>query len=544
MIRLKYIYLLVCATLLFDFTVCSQFISVSAVNYFKYGTGFENYGEANSVGRRKKEYFDNYLETKFFLQNITLGMRLDVSNPPEYGIPFRGIKKKFIEYSKDGISLRVGDLYTLFSRGLSLNLFENRNLAYDTNLEGLKFEYRTKILRLELVGGTINFLEPSTLYDQNQRFENYNIRSGSLELYPLKFLSFGGNFVWAESNLPTPIPDIFDNTIVKIPEFFIKMNTSYFDVYASYAIKNTKIGSVDSATGSGFYSSLSHTGSGYGVTLEYKDYRFDIVDPFQRSAYFRPTRSLPFQNPPIVHKEHTFTLVNRYPHVVDFNDETGVQLDAFIAINSILTLNTNFAIASRHYQYQLDLPTFTLLRSEKGNPFLPSLSNERSPFWEIYFDIEYYFKDDSYFRLGFDRRAEIQFEILHPTKKVQQLRSTTIPFEIQYVLNHDWSVKTTTESQWIYKFPFVDAYYNHYFSISLTKSPSISVGFRYEFTTSKYEPENRKNWSAIEAGYKFGDNHIVTVAYGRERGGQICSNGICRQVNPFDGFRLSITSTL
>lgn len=97
---------------------------------------------------------------------------------------------------------------------------------------------------------------------------------------------------------------------------------------------------------------------------------------------------------------------------MDFNDEVGFQIDAFFALNEHITLNTNLSVASRHYDYELNQSTFQFERKKVGSDFLPSLNKLRSPFWEIYFDVEYFFPDeiDSYLRIGFNRRSEIKNE--------------------------------------------------------------------------------------------------------------------------------------
>lgn len=542
---LRKLFYLIALNLFFNSILLSQYVSANVANYLKYGTGFENFGEAGMVGRQKKEYLDNYLDTRFYIQNFSLGFRLDVSNPPEFGLPNRGIRKKFIEFTADGVNLRAGDVYTLFSRGLSLNLFENRMLAYDTGLEGIKAEYQSDFFKAQIVGGEINFLEPSTINFSPPRFEKYNIRAGLVEFSPINMVAFGGSMVWAESNLPSYFSETFDTTRIKIPEFFFKLRIYDFDMFASYAIKNTKIGAIDSSTGNGFYSSVSYTGSGYGITFEYKNYQFDVDDPLKRLSTFRPTRMLPFQNPPIVHKEHYYSLLKRYQHLVDFNDEVGFQIDAFFSVFESFTLNTNFSAASRHHAYEFDWVKFEHVRKNKGNPNLPSFTNERSPFWETFIEAEYYFGGlNSYVKLGFNRQVKINYELFHPTIKAQPLRQTAIPAEIQYVINDEWGIKSNLESQWVSKFPLAKKFYNQLIGFSVSKSPNISFGIKYEFTDNEYELRNQKEWIIIEASYKIGNNHIVTFSYGDERGGQICTSGICREVYPFSGVRFSITSNL
>ncbi len=537
-------YLLIILFLFFPISrISSQDFSTSVSNQLKAGSGFEYFGE--SLTKQKKNYFENFSDVRIFSPKLTIGFRLEYSNPPEYGLNFIGLRKKFIEFGGNGLNLKAGDFYTLFGKGLSLNLFENRNLAFDNGLNGLKATYETNFLKAHLVGGDLDFLEPLSIYLGNPRIENYKVRGALLEILPIKNLSIGGSFVYSEGKLPSVISNI-DTIEVHIPEIFIKTKIKDLDLFASYAIKRTSLSGKDTSRGSGFYSSLSYSGEGFGITFEYKDYRFDIVDPSRRSDLFRPTRALPFQNPPIVHKEHIFTLTQRLPHVVDFNDEVGFQIDAFVSITDQLTLNTNFALASKHYDYSLNPSTYQFERKKVGSEFLPSLNKLRSPFWEVYLDLEYYFPDeiDSYLRIGFNRRSETKNEQMNLYRPIQPTRITTIPLEVQKVWDENLSSKFISESQWVLEFPQTERFFNQLLAISMNLYSKLSLGMRYELTTNKFEIGGRKNWIVFEGGYRLGTNHSLILSYGRERGGTVCSNGICRQVLPFDGFRLLLTSNI
>lgn len=535
--------LIIGVLLLLHLPLFSQDISSSVSNYFKTGSGFEYFGESQT--KQKKNYFENISDVRIFLPKFTVGFRLEHSNPPEYGLNFTGLRKKFIEFDGYGLKIRAGDFYALFSKGLSLNLFENRNLAFDNGLEGLKAVFENDYLKAQIVGGDLNFLEPLSLYLGNPRIENYKVRAASLEILPIKYFSIGWNFVYSEGKLPSII-SITDTIEVNIPEMFLKTRIKNFDLFISYALKKTSMSGNDTSKGSGFYSSLSYSTEGFGITFEFKDYRFDVVEPLRRTEIFRPTRALPFQNPPIVHKEHIFTLTQRLPHIVDFNDEVGFQLESFISLSNLLTLNTNFALASRHYNYKLNQNTFQFEREKVGSDLFPSLNKLRSPFWEIYLDIEYFFPEevDSYLRIGFNRRSETKNEQMNFYNPIQPIRITTIPLEIQKVWSDLISSKLVSESQWIYEYPQTEKFFNQFFGFSVTFKSKYSFGLRYEITTNKFETGSRKNWLVFEGGFRFGPNYTLILNYGRERGGTVCSNGICRQVLPFDGFRMSLTTNL
>lgn len=541
---MKYFFQNVLLAILFTANISfTQNIATTVSNALRYGTGNENVGEAGQF-EIAKEYLDNISDVRLFASNFTLGFRLELSNPPEFGIPFRGLRKKYIEFQKENFSVRAGDSYALFGRGLALHLFENRTLAFDNSVEGIRATYRRKYFSATILGGDIHFVEPSTLLIPPLRKENYQLRAATTEINIIKQISLGASYTWAQGFLQTFLPEINDTIVANIPEVFASLRFPFADAFVSFAEKKTRVGNIDSAVGSALYFSLSHSGKQYGVTMEYKNYHFDIVHPFNPSFsnVFRPTRMLPFQNPPIVHKEHSLTLLTRYPHLVNFNDEVGFQLDGFFAVNPNMTLNGNFSMASKHNAYEINWKNFQLKKLSRGKSWLPSLAKERAPFWEWYFDVDYFFKgEESYVKIGYDRRSEIVYEIF-AFEHEQYQRITVVPLIVQYAFDEIWSVKISSEQQWLNKFPTKKRYYTQLISMQLSHSPDFSFGFRYEFTDSPNEPKKKKNWLVFECGYRIGTNHTLTLAYGSERGGQVCSNGICRTVNPFNGTRFSMTN--
>ena len=102
---------------------------------------------------------------------------------------------------------------------------------------------------------------------------------------------------------------------------------------------------------------------------------------------------------------------------------------------------------------------------------------------------------------------------------------------------------------------------NHLIAIGLGKSPYWSLSLTVESSsTYEYGPiknsiinpleslmENIVNldnkWIAIEFMLNINSNTRIDLMYGTQRGGIICSNGICRYVEPFDdGFKLSLST--
>lgn len=526
-------------------------VNVSVSNFLRYGVGKEVVSSVST----KRDYVENLTETKISFREFLVGFRLLYDAPPEYGVEFVGIKKRYLEFRRDNLYIRAGDSFSLYGRGLALNLFESRALAYDTGIDGIKMEYHTKFAKLNLTGGNLSYVDILNL----TRKESYKLRAGSVEIMPMREFSLGMNFVSGKYEPPTNTspyqPARFD-----IPEYFGRVRIADIDLYASYAEKRTALTVLGDTTGThkgtAFYGSASYTAESFGISFEYKDYRFAITGPLERGDPNFSKRAFAFQNPPIVHKEHSFTLLTRYPHVIDFNDEVGYQVDVFYTLFEKLTGALNVAASSRHYTYSSTdpnqpFPTMYTTPGREGS-FLPNMSSRYSPFWEIYTDIQYYLREggNDYILIGFNRRSDevVNEKIVPPlvSPGIDVTRTTAIPFSLQYTLDDEWVVKFTSERQWVYegKNSVEPRYYNQLFTVSVSRSPSYAIALRYEFTTDNGTVDRRKDWTAVDVNYRLSSRHTVTFTVGGDRGGQVCANGVCRFVNPFLGVRASIVSYL
>jgi hypothetical protein len=51
-------------------------------------------------------------------------------------------------------------------------------------------------------------------------------------------------------------------------------------------------------------------------------------------------------------------------------------------------------------------------------------------------------------------------------------------------------------------------------------------------------------WASIDMIYNVNQNHQLSLSYGSQRGGVLCSNGVCRYIQPFEnGFKIGLVST-
>ena len=433
---------------------------------------------------------------------------------------------------------------------MSLNTFEDRALAYDTGIDGVRIGYENTFkfknslqVKAQIIGGNINFRD----YLDPYRVENYKLRNAYLRVSPLKPLTMGLNYVHSNGILPEEGFLTYVNSDVSEGYFNIDYKSLQF--YTSYAYKSSVISpneiyNASTANGDGLYSALSYTFGNLGMTLEYKNYRFDITLPDNRSNT-RPSRMLPYQNPPTAQKENNSVLTSRNPHVVDFNDEVGGQIDFVYVPNDKLSFNLSGSIASKHYQYT-DIDTSSVIsyeRVDRGDSWLPDMNNAFSPFWELYLEAEDYATDKIYGKLALALQQNVLYNQINPGSS-EIIKTTTIPLEFRYSFTDVYSLTFINETQWANNSINIGDknFMNQYNSLTFSSSPSLVLTVTSEFTNNDDEPTGKSSWFTGEIAYKLNQSNTFGVSYGSERGGLKCTNGICRFVQPFEGFRVLIST--
>jgi hypothetical protein len=506
----------------------------SLSNVLRYGNGQQ------SIGTVKEEfkYFENLTDVRVqFPYNFTAGIRLLYDIPPEVGFEFKGLKRRFVEYDAGFIYARLGDFSQLYGRGLAINLFENRGLGYDTWMDGLNLKYKHNFFNASVVYGTLNFDDSVDI----ARHEIHRLRGGNFELTPLKALTVGLTYIFSKSTLEL-IPDNKELEI-NLPSFYLNYSFADFNLSFDYANKKTKnLTDELTSNGAGYYSSISYNRERLGITLDYKNYFFDESDPFERNDITRYSRMMPFQNPPIVMKEHSYTLLTRSIHEVDFNDEIGLQLDLIYALADNTELNFNASLASRRNYYVYDQANFEFNKQSRSTNFIPSSNKEYSPYWEVFGEVIHYFNPTTFFKLAFALRESTIYDEFFDGINNHIIRSTVIPIQINQTVSSFYSFEAEIEYEKVFDNFNVSQmdYHNILFTLTNVFFSQGTLTLRYELTNNEYDVSEKMDWFTIEAGIRIFEKNTLVVSYGSEKGGQVCSNGVCRYLQPFEGFRFSL----
>lgn len=511
-------------------------ISPSVSNYFRYGTGERSLGTFKGDFR----YSENLTDIRVGLPyNFSAGVRILYDTPPETGLEYRGIKRRFAEYNDGDLFVRLGDFSSIYGRGLALNLFEARGLGYDTWMDGLNIRYSRGMISGGLIYGDLDFKDSIEI----ARNEKHRIRGGNLEITPVKNLKIGGSFIYSESNFN--LVGFSKEEKVLLPSVYANYRAGKLSFIFDAAYKESEnITDKSRSSGTGVFASVTYSGDGIGITLDYKNYRYDERDPFGRNDITRSTRMLPFQNPPTAIKEHSYTLLTRAIHEVDFNDETGFQVEIFYSLDENTGLNFNGSLSSRHNSFSYDESIFAFRKEERYLSFLPSADKKFFPYYEVFGEIEHYFSESNYMKAAAGYRSKVFYDEFFGGKNNHEITSLVIPLQLNNTLSNFYSYEAEIQGERVYD-NFnrgQEVFYNLLFTFINTVKSSLTLTLRYELTDNNHDLSGKKNWFTIEAGYRINQGNSAVISYGSERGGQICSNGVCRYIQPFEGFRVSLLS--
>ena len=161
------------------------------------------------IGENKSGFYYNETLINYNLEygNFYNWLQFEFSDPPEMGRSLNKMRKLQIEYKTDYLSLKFGDLFEIWGRGLVLNSVDDQALDRDTGIRGLNFSYSRNSFTMQFISGKSS-IEQTTIYASgfNNRKHNYTTDHS---LYGLDLLySFGSHkigtsFLQSKEDHPT-----------------------------------------------------------------------------------------------------------------------------------------------------------------------------------------------------------------------------------------------------------------------------------------------------------------------------------------------------
>ena len=121
-------------------------VSYTISNELKYGDGkkITNLGSATPT-ESDYNYFENLLDINTTLNNnLSIYSQFEISNPPIFGPSANRINAGYFEYTNDNLLVTIGNIYTVYGRGLMVNTYQVQNVDFDNSLFGVNIEYQLR----------------------------------------------------------------------------------------------------------------------------------------------------------------------------------------------------------------------------------------------------------------------------------------------------------------------------------------------------------------------------------------------------------------
>ena len=457
-------------------------------------------------------YTENRFDLNIFYKDFQSWIQYEYSNPPDIGFPINDIRKFRIEYGHDNYTIKLGDIYEFWGRGLVLNQIDDQTTNFDNGIRGMFLGYEKGWLTFNHINGNSN------VWDFGQdlripRYKNSHNVSANQILFDLNSLSLGISHLSSKENHMLMFGDdaFISHNMKGIYGSWILDNMDLFVEYVDkVSTEKNNIGPLDSLkSGHGVYLNFNIYGGNWGLTTEYKRYAFDTGH-----SGFTPDdygNRIAFQAMPTLVREQNSTLLGRVAHQFNFNDERGVQVSL---TGSILNLDviSQYAHLSRNEEWQSQTLLNWVDTSIDG--YLPGSNPSALPYWENYLEISgSQLNDNLYFKLGRGQNRGI-LEILRYFKGEQQDR----------IINSFWEYDTVVTDFYGEVYTIIDS--AEVFDTSFTDLYSVENKMWQELKSITYP---------LELSYLFNNGYSVSINFEyQEKQLRNTSNGNSREYNASD----------
>ncbi|MCS7073080.1 MAG: DUF6029 family protein [Bacteroidia bacterium] len=499
---------------------------------------------------------NGFLNLQYQREAISAGIRYENYLNPLLGFDRRftgqGIPFRFISYTKDKLSVTVGNFYEQFGTGMTLRTYYEPALGFDNVLDGVKASITPirGIYLKGLIGKQRSFWEKGVGI----------IRGGDCEII-LNELSdsflvngprimLGGSFVsrfQPGKTLTTP------NFEYKLPENVAiysaraRIQWGKFMFEGEYARKSDDPGTLANrydlpgATdpiliyrkGEALYLMAAYSKKGLGISLAAK--RLDNID-------FRSDRNAIGNNlnvnflPPLA-KQHTYRLPTLYLYATQPNGEMAIKGDVVYTIKKGTVLGGPYGTTIQLSYANVHSLDTTRFLDERGY---------ESGFWKVgkklyYSDLNIeitrkwssLFKSTlSYLNINYDKDQILGLTGFGLVKTHIGIADLTFNINDKHAIRTEFQIMETKQDfgSW------------GMFLVEYTIAPKFFIAFFDEYNYGNKNPEKRIHYFSGNFGINLPTTRIQ-VGYGRQREGIVCVGGVCRQMPASNGFFLSITSS-
>jgi hypothetical protein len=495
---------------------------------------------------------NNYLNLKTYSdKNWNFELQIESYSPKallNYSPNFEevGISTFNVQYNKKKLNIQLGNFYEQFGSGMILRSWEDKDLGINNSVRGMNAKYRIndKINITTIIGDQKKGFKYSKGYiiGFDSEFDASDIlKSDSTFLLGLSYVGRNDNITKSESykkmtNLFSGRIDYSSNSFYTNIELIHKTKDA---IKIFGGLSNTFI-----KEGSALLYNAGIFKNGFGLDFTFR--RLENMSVYsERVAFGNLYNESIINYLPALTKQHDYSLTNLYVYAAQPNvsfqsknltkvGETGFQTDIYyfikedtflggeygtnLAFNWSLWNNLDGEFDYFNQKYETDLFGF-------GKKYFSEISFEIRKKWSKKFDNILLFVNQFYNKkLIEETLGEIKSNILvlESTYKINQNKSLRL--ELQHLTTEDdtknWSA--------------IGLEYN------ISSAVSIYISDLYNYQNP--DIVEKIHYYNLGGSYSKGINRY-TINYGRQRGGLVCTGGICRYVPESTGFNFTITTS-
>jgi len=440
----------------------------------------------------KKNFLEDILNVDAIYGNFSGNIEGYIYEPSFVKSSLRkeGVRRRFVEYKNPRWSLRLGNSYQCIGRGLILYQTPETPGNIDRDIDGFFSDYTIKFLTLSLLSG-----KPKNILFSNGEYTITNdttdiIQGGNLDFNLFPSFPFALNFI----RLSSEDPGVEKPRQVYLYGFNANFLKGPLIIHTEFAKrKGWDRLQFSNSQGIGIYSSITLFTDNLSLCFDFLSY--DSI------GYGGP---LYRYNAPPTGNLDSYS-INRA------TDERGWMLDLTTNPFGSWYLKVNRSVLSA---ISSDSLGFNELYTElKGNIW----ENRTSILLSVK-NLEYRKPEPS-----IDKKTEWIPQIV--TMNTIGTHSVNLGFEPRIV-------KIDTVN-------FID----NAISIDIGLFPYLSIASRWEIRTKEVLLESEgTEWKVIDLRWDISDAHTIAIMAGSEKGGLVCSGGVCRVEEPFDGVKINVLS--
>jgi len=467
---------------------------VSGANYARY----YHFKETKEDSAATRFQFDIYMG------NFSIGAWYEAKHlmNSEFGnYTTNKLTQRFFRWEDAGLSIQAGNFYQVFDRGLILNTFIDEDVGIDMVLDGLQINWREKYFDLDVISATEGIGDPSF-------GAKPIIRGSRFKFKPLKQLHLGGAYV-----------GYIDFTRTNLKQVNARINFDYIDGYVEYAKRNFHIPDPDD-----FTNTLGKTGDGtYATVTGYQSLDLAFFGNLQASGFFeyKNYKFLTFDGentlnlPPAVNRQDRSIQAEASNYFVPYSSitgERGYRGNMTLSWSDYWGIEADYAKA--YSRDSVNVHIFEYFLGIRGN------------YWKdntFYINVDYFdhtIKDETRWDLEFDYFLNDLYSV------------TVLVYMIDYEL---------IDSAEVYMLNDFEDYTEKNLDITFSRTPDLDLTIGGSISDNDHSKDPKRKLAYIKLVLTLG-NHELEIFHGGLRGGLVCSGGVCKYQEAFEGLRVSVLS--